>query len=231
MPEFHYVAVDAGSHTIEGRMDALTKSAVVERLHRSGQVPIRVDEIGLMTISNLDLGSLFRGRQMPRRTLALITNQLATLLHAGLALDEALGILSELVEKPRERQALRTLREKISGGVTLADAMAAQPKVFPNFYISMVRAGEAGASLEAVLGRLAEFLERSEASKEHVKSALMYPVIVLVTCCVSIAILMMFVVPRFRPLFEQAGAALPLSAQMLMVVSDALQAYWWLAAR
>lgn len=230
MPEFHYVAVDAGSQTIEGRMEALTKSAVVERLHASGQVPIRVDEIGLMTISNLDLGDLFRGRRMPRRTLALLTNQLATLLHAGLALDEALGILSELVEKPRERQALKTLREKISGGATLADAMAAQPKVFPNFYVSMIRAGEAGASLEAVLSRLADFLERSEASKEHVKSALMYPFIVLVTCCVSIAILMMFVVPRFRPLFEQAGAALPLSAQMLMIVSDAVQAYWWLGA-
>ena len=229
MPEFQYVAVDAGSQTIEGRMEALTKSAVVERLHALGQIPVKVDEVGLMTMSNLDLGEMFRGRKMPRRTLALITNQLATLLHAGLALDEALGILAELVEKPRERQALKTLREKISGGATLADAMVAQPKIFPNFYVSMVRAGEAGASLEAVLSRLAEFLERSEASKEHVKSALMYPMIVLATCCISIAILMMFVVPRFRPLFEQAGAALPLPAHLLLVVSDAVQAYWWTA--
>jgi len=184
----------------------------VERLHASGQVPIRIDELGLLSLHNMDIGELFQRRRISRHALALITSQLATLLHAGVALDEALGILSELLEKPRERQSLRTLRERISGGTTLADAMAAQPKVFPGFYVSMVRAGEAGASLEAVLGRLAEFLERSEAAREHVKSALLYPIIVAVTCCVSIAILLMFVVPRFRPLFEQAGPALPTAA-------------------
>lgn len=228
MTEFHYVAVDPSSQTIEGRMEALTKSAVVERLHAAGHVPIRIDEIGLLTLQNMDVGDLFRGRGVSRRSLALITGQLATLLHAGLALDESLGILADLLDRPREKQSLLTLREKISGGVTLADAMAAQPKVFPGFYVSMVRAGEAGASLEAVLGRLAEFLERSEAAKEHVKSALMYPLIVAVTCCLSIAVLMMFVVPRFRPLFEQAGSALPTSARLLLDVSDLVNSYWWL---
>jgi general secretion pathway protein F len=227
MTEFRYVAVDPSSQTIEGRMEALNKSAVVERLHAAGHVPIRIDEIGLLNLQNMDVGELFASRRVSRRSLALITGQLATLLHAGLALDESLDILSDLIERPREKQALRMLREKISGGVTLADAMAAQPKVFPGFYVSMVRAGEAGASLEAVLARLAEFLERSEAAKEHVKSALMYPLIVAVTCCVSIAVLMMFVVPRFRPLFEQAGAALPTSARLLLAFSDVVNSFWW----
>ena len=227
MTEFHYVAVDAASQTIEGRMDAASKSAVVERLHALGHVPIRIEEIGLLALQNMDVAELFRGRGVSRRSLALITSQLATLLHAGLALDEALGILADLVERPREKVALRTLREKISGGATLADAMAAQPKIFPGFYVSMVRAGEAGASLEAVLGRLAEFLERSEAAKEHVKSALLYPAIVAVTCCVSIAVLLMFVVPRFRPLFEQAGPALPAAARLLLRVSDFVDSFWW----
>jgi general secretion pathway protein F len=227
MTEFRYVAVDPSSQTIEGRMEALTKSAVVERLHAAGHVPIHIDEIGLFTLQNMDVGELLASRRVSRRSLALITGQLATLLHAGLALDESLGILADLIERPREKQALRTLREKISGGVTLADAMAAQPKVFPGFYVSMVRAGEAGASLESVLARLAEFLERSEAAKEHVKSALMYPLIVAVTCCVSIAVLMMFVVPRFRPLFEQAGGALPTSARLLLAASDLVNSFWW----
>ncbi len=227
MTEFRYVAVDPSSQTIEGRMEALSKSAVVERLHAAGHVPIHIDEIGLLTLQGMDVGELFTSRRVSRRSLALITGQLATLLHAGLALDESLGILADLIERPREKQALRTLREKISGGVTLADAMAAQPKVFPGFYVSMVRAGEAGASLESVLARLAEFLERSEAAKEHVKSALMYPLIVAVTCCVSIAVLMMFVVPRFRPLFEQAGGALPTSARLLLAVSDLVNSFWW----
>src|SRR5215469_7295261 len=227
MTEFRYIAVDPSSQTIEGRMEALNKSAVVERLHAAGHVPIRIDEISLLTLQNMDVSELFRGRGVSRRSLALITSQLATLLHAGLALDESLGILADLIERPREKQSLRVLREKISGGVTLADAMAAQPKVFPGFYVSMVRAGEAGASLESVLARLAEFLERSEAAKEHVKSALMYPLIVAVTCCVSIAVLMMFVVPRFRPLFEQAGPSLPTSARLLLAVSDLVNSFWW----
>jgi general secretion pathway protein F len=91
----------------------------------------------------------------------------------------------------------------------------------------MVRAGEAGASLEAVLMRLSEFLDRSQAIREHVKSALLYPLIVAVTCVLSISMLFIFVVPRFKPLFEQAGSALPLTAQALLTISDFMQDYWW----
>jgi general secretion pathway protein F len=112
-------------------------------------------------------------------------------------------------------------------GAALSDAMAAERAVFPDFYISMVRAGEAGASLEAVLARLSEFLDRSQAIREHVKSALLYPLIVAVTCVLSISMLFIFVVPRFKPLFEQAGSALPLTAQALLTVSDFIQDYWW----
>jgi general secretion pathway protein F len=226
MPQFRYVAVE-DAETVEGRMEAASKAAVVDRLHASGQVPIRIDEVGGAGSFNLDLGALLGPRRMPARQLALLTSQLATLLHAGLAIDEALLILQDLVDRERERQCLKALRDKVSGGATLSDAMAEQKAVFPDFYISMIRAGEAGASLEAVLDRLAEYLERSQAAREHVTSALLYPIIVAVTCVVSIGVLFVFVVPRFRPLFEQAGDQLPWSSQALLVVSDFVQAYWW----
>jgi general secretion pathway protein F len=228
MPQFRYVAVAASAERVEGRMEATDKSAVVHRLHASGHVPIRVDEVGLGAIAGLDLAELLGARRVTARSLTLITGQLATLLRAGLALDEALVILEELLDRASEKQCLRRLLERVRGGASLADAMAAQPRVFPDFYISMVRAGEAGASLEAVLGRLAEFLERAEASKAHIKSALIYPMIVALVCCVSIGILFAFVVPRFRPLFEQAGAALPPSARALLAVADFFQGFWWL---
>ncbi len=228
MAQFRYVAVAASAERVEGRMEAADKSAVVHRLHASGHVPIRVDEVGLGAIAGFDLAELLGARRVTARSLALITGQLATLLRAGLALDEALVILEELLDRPGEKQCLRHLRERVRGGTSLADAMAAQPRVFPDFYVSMIRAGEAGASLEAVLGRLAEFLERAEASKAHIKSALIYPVIVALVCCVSIGILFAFVVPRFRPLFEQAGAALPPSARALLAVADFFQGFWWL---
>lgn len=227
MPQYRYTAVKDPSETVEGYMEAASKFAVINRLHASGHVPIRVYEVGMSSIAGIDVAEFFRSRRLSPATLALITRQLAMLLRAGVALDEALGILGELVDKQRERECLQSLLERISGGATLADAMAAQTNVFPEFYVSMVRAGEAGASLEAVLGRLADFLERSIAAKEHIKSALLYPVVVAVVCCTSIAILFAFVIPRFRPLFEQAGDALPLSARALLAISDLMQDFWW----
>jgi general secretion pathway protein F len=228
MAQFRYIAVEPSSEKIEGRIEAASKSAVVERLHASGQVPIRIDEVGSFSFAHFDVGDLIGARRVSRRALSLMTSQLATLLHAGLALHEALTIMAELFEQPAERESLKLLLERISGGTTLADAMLAQPKVFPGFYVSMIRAGEAGASLDQVLARLAEFLERSETAREYIKSALIYPLIVAITCCASIAVLFIFVVPRFRPLFEQAGDALPRAARLLLAVSDLVQNYWWL---
>lgn len=227
MPRYRYRAVTASSEVIDDRMEAAAKSAVVDRIHAMGQIPIRVEEIEATSLSAHRLEELLTVRRVSTRSLALITGQLATLLNAGLALDDALAILEQLVEKKAEKACLRLLHEKISGGATLADAMAAQNKVFPEFYVSMVRAGEAGASLEAVLERLADFLERRESTREHVKSALLYPAIVAVTCCISIAILFLFVVPRFRPLFEQSAGALPISARYLLGLSDLLRDFWW----
>jgi general secretion pathway protein F len=227
MPQFRYVAVEGTSAPVEGRMEAASKAAVIDRLHALGHTPIRVDQLATSPFAKLDLGGLFGPRRMPARQLALMTSQLAMLLHAGLALDEALGILRQLATKPVEKECLKHLLDRISGGATLSDAMAEQPKVFPGFYVSMIRAGEAGASLETVLDRLSEFLERSQAAREHITSALLYPIIVAVTCCLSIAVLFLFVVPRFRPVFEQAGSALPLAARGLLGASDFLNDYWW----
>jgi general secretion pathway protein F len=227
MPKYRYTAVKDLSESVEGYMEAANKSAVVNRLHASGHTPIRVHEVGVSSIAGMDVAELFRSRRISHATLALITRQLAMLLRAGLALDEALGIVGELVDRKHEKECLRSLLDGISGGTTLADAMAAQTNVFPEFYVSMVRAGEAGASLEAVLGRLADFLERSIASKETIRSALLYPLVVAFVCCSSIAILFAFVIPRFRPLFEQAGDALPSSTRMLLAISDFINGFWW----
>jgi general secretion pathway protein F len=225
MALYHYVAVSSRAGSVTGRMEAASKAAVVERLHEAGHVPINIAEVGRLW--NADLGRLFQRRRVSARSLAVLTSQLATLLDAGVVLDECLAILEEMTEAPREREVLRGLLDRVRAGAALSDAMAAERAVFPDFYISMVRAGEAGASLEAVLMRLSEFLDRSQAIREHVKSALLYPLIVAVTCVLSISMLFIFVVPRFKPLFEQAGSALPLTAQALLTISDFMQDYWW----
>src|SRR5258708_30940323 len=124
MAKFGYIGVEGWSETIEGRMEAATKSAVIDRLHASGHVPIRIDEGVASPLSGIDLSWMFRARRMPSRTLALLTRQLATLLHAGLALDEALGILRELATKEREQECLRLLLHRLNGGPTLSNAIS-----------------------------------------------------------------------------------------------------------
>jgi general secretion pathway protein F len=123
---------------------------------------------------------------------------------------------------------LRAVLDKVRGGSSLADSMAAQDDVFPAFYLGMVRAGEAGGSLDVTLRHLAELLERSQAAREQVKSALVYPCVVLATGAASVGILFGFVIPRFRPLFEEAGTALPLTTQLVLALSDGFRDYWWL---
>lgn len=228
MRQFRYTAIDPSSTTVNGRIEASNKSAVVDQIHAAGQIPIRIEEVSrFSSFSGAEFAGLFQ-RRMPSRTLVLVTAQLATLLEAGLALDKALSILIELVSHRREKECLQALHDRVSAGASLADAMAAQPIVFPESYISMVRAGEAGGNLELVLGRVSEFLERSQAAKEHIKSALIYPGIVAITCLASIIVLFAFVVPRFRPVFEEAGDALPVAARGLLHISELFQEYWWL---
>lgn len=230
MTLYRYEAAAASGELVRGEMDALSQDAVVERLHALGYVPIRAD----LARSRL-LAGLFARPQPARRrrgggNLVFLTQQLGTLLQAGLSLDRALDIAQSVIEDKADRDCLRSVLEMVRGGSSLADAMAGQNGLFPPYYIGMIRAGEASGSLDVTLRHLAELLERSQASREQVKSALVYPVIVLATGCASVAILFGFVIPRFRPIFEEAGTSLPFATQMVLAISDAFRDYWWVAA-
>jgi general secretion pathway protein F len=230
VPEFRYKAISAAAQPIEGRMEAPDRPALVDRLHALGHVPLRVEEVTPSPLATLIARGLLPARRLSSRSLGLLTGQLATLLRAGLPLDEALGILEEMVEDRFEKTCIRNLIENISAGGTVAAAMAAQGNVFPEYCVSMVRAGEASANLGAALERLADFVERARVMRAYIISALIYPTIIAVACLASIVIVLLFVVPQFRPLFEQAGDTLPLSAKYLLELSTALSNYWWLEA-
>jgi general secretion pathway protein F len=123
---------------------------------------------------------------------------------------------------------LTSLVDSVSSGRQLGDAMAPRERDFPPLCVSMVRAGEAAGAVSAGLLRLSECLERAEQTREHVRSALAYPVIVLAVCGISVAILFLFVIPSFRPLFEQAGTNLPVATRGVLAFSDLLRGWWWL---
>lgn len=189
MPVFRYDAVTGSGELLSGEMEAADQAAVVAHLQELGHVPIRADKSGHAWMSRLLTRPLFRSPQRLAGELVLITQQLGMLLHAGFSIDHVLETAENMVESRAAKDCLGALLDKVRGGSSLADAMAAQREVFPAFYVGMVRAGEAGGSLDVTLEHLADLLERAQAAREQVKSALIYPAIVLATGFGSIAVL------------------------------------------
>jgi general secretion pathway protein F len=229
MALYRYEAAAASGELVTGEMDATTQKAVVEQLHTLGYIPIRADIASSSTLFRLPL-ALRRSPGRNTRGLAFLTQQLGMMLQAGLSIDRALEISQSIVPGKIERECLRAVLDRVRGGSTFADALAAQNGFFPGFYIGMVRAGEAGGSLDTTLRQLAELLERARAAREHVKSALAYPLVVLATGCASIAILFGFVIPRFEPLFDGAATALPPMTRWVLATSDIFRDDWWAIA-
>ena len=224
MTLYSYKAVRPSGEVVEGELEAASETELVRQLQQEGLMPIRAVPAGR------GLGGLFR-RRRPRigsQQVLHFTRELATLLEAGMTLDRALQILAELSDDEALAQMIAGVREKVQGGGTLSDALAAQGKVFSPLYISMVKAGEAGGVLHQVLERLADYLERSQELRESIRSALIYPTILLVVAGLSVAGLLVFVVPQFSQMFEDMGQALPLPTQIVVAIGDFLRDYWWM---
>ena len=227
MPTFRYRAVNEANEIVEGEMQASACEDVIERLRGLGQLPLDASEITSFSPRRSKRGSIFSRRRVSSRDVFLITHELATLLRAGVPLDRAFATLIDLGENQHTKSLLGSILERLRSGVALADALGEHKEVFPPYYASMVRAGEASGALDVVLSRLADFLEKSQSLRETVRTALYYPIFLLIMSVISIVILLTFVVPEFKPLFESAGAALPLSTRVLVAIGDFIRDYGW----
>ncbi|MGH8584431.1 MAG: type II secretion system F family protein [Gammaproteobacteria bacterium] len=229
MAVFHYKAATPEGEVVEGEMDASSQAAVVERLQGLGYVPIRAVPQGEAgTSKRWSFADLrLRKRGVSQKQLLIMTQELATLLRARLPLDRALEVLIELAANPQIRQLLTRVREGVHGGQTLSAAMEAQGRVFPKIYLSMLRAGEVGGTVEVVLTRLAEYLESAQDLKETVSSALIYPLVLFAVAGVSVIFLLVYVVPQFEQMFEDAGKALPFATQIVIAVGNFVRHYGW----
>ena len=226
MPIFSYKAVRQNGEVLEGEMEAVDQTALLRQLQDDGLIPIKTGLAGQQGFAGL---KLFR-QQKPRISQEQVlhfTRELATLLEAGMTLDRALQILGELSDEEPLVRMIESVREKVQSGDSLSEALELQGKVFSPLYISMVKAGEAGGVVHQVLGRLVDYLERSHELKESIRSALIYPTILLVVAGLSVAGLLVFVVPQFSQMFEDMGQALPLPTQIVVAVGDFLRTYWW----
>jgi general secretion pathway protein F len=224
MPLFEYKAVAPSGETLTGEMDAPSSELVISRLQEAGNIPVSAKEVG----AGFRLETLFRGRRgLSQREIGDMTQQLSTLLGAGLPLDRSLGILSELSENERVKDMVDKIRNHVREGGSLSEGLEARHGVFSRFYINMVRAGEIGGSLDQTLARMAEYLERAKELKDGVVSALIYPALLVVLAVASLILLMVYVIPQFTPMFEDFGGDLPLLTQIVVGAGDVLQNFWW----
>jgi len=231
VPFFAYKAADQRGQTIDGVMEATDARSVVERLQRDAYFPIQVapqrEHSGLAGVARAG----WRQRGIRGRDVVAFTQQLATLLEAGLPIDRALGIQEGLTASPRLRAIIGDVLRSVRGGTSLGEALAKHhPRPFSRLYVNMVRAGERGGVLEQTLRRLAEFLEEAQEFRDTLVSALIYPTLLAAVGGAAVVFLMTFVIPRFADIFRDLGSTIPLPTQVLMVVSAWLRHYWWAVA-
>ncbi|WP_254070636.1 type II secretion system F family protein [Acidisphaera sp. L21] len=205
---------------------------MIRALQRAGSIPVKAvpaGTAGLGALLSLEFG---RGESLSRTELTNATRELSIMLGAGQDIDRAMRFLVETAPNRRVSAVLTQVRDALRDGKPLAAALGQQPRSFPRLYIGLVRAGEAGGTLATTLDRLATLLERERSLASTVKSAMIYPALLLAAAIGSVVLLLTSVLPKFVPLFEQNGASLPRSTQLLVDMGDAVSAYglWMLSA-
>jgi len=229
MSQYSYKAVSDTGETLQGQMEAASVDEVIARLQDQGHTPLEArpaDGAG----GSSGLAALFKRGPFSGDQLALFTHQLATLLGAGQPLDRALTILLDLPEGESARKLIERVRDRVRGGTTLSSALDEEHGVFPRLYVSLVRAGEAGGSLEETLRRLADYLERAQALRGSITNALIYPAFLMVGVLGSLILLLAYVVPQFVPIFQDMQVPVPWITEAVLALGNVLQAWWWLIA-
>ena len=242
MPKFKYIAMDAKGQENEGVLDAETQAEAIAIIRSKGFFPTRVVELGGRDKGpaagaaasapggkglNKELSIPFLSGRVKPKQLMVFTRQLATLVDAGLPLLRGRRILLKQESAPALRDALNGMGEAVEGGSTFSESLAQYPKLFDNLFVNMVKAGEAGGVLEIVLIRLAEFMEKAEKIKNKVKSAMTYPVVVLIAAFGILAFLLIKVIPGFRVIFDDLleGDGLPGITQFVINASNGVVNY------
>jgi type II secretory pathway component PulF len=228
MPKFNYKAITETGATTSGAIEADSEESANSILASRGYIPTRVTA-ERPALSGLQLTAL-RERFSPVKApeLILFTKQFKTMINAGVSMMNMLAILEEQTENPKMRNILGGMHQEIKEGASLYEAFSNHPSVFSPLYCSMIRAGEASGALPDVMDRLIYIIEHEHKVKSDIKSALMYPIIVVVFLFLAFIILLTGVIPRFVTIFKNAGLTLPLPTQICLLLYHFLSNYWYL---
>jgi general secretion pathway protein F len=227
MATFFFRAVAADGKVRSGRLTGDTDRAVAGELRRQGLTPLYVGATPKGSSLEFKLPTFVLGR---RRDVLFFTQELSTLLSAGVPLDRALSITAELTDRSAFRLLVLDVLRVLKGGKPLADSLAVHPEYFSDLYINMVRAGEASGALAVIFERLAEFERTRDDLRNYIISSMIYPALLATVGLASVTILLTFVVPRFAQIFEGSSMKIPVPTQIMLTVSKYVRAYWWMAA-
>jgi type IV pilus assembly protein PilC len=221
MPTFMYSARSATGEMQNGQLELKDRDEVVGYLRRQRMIPLKIEQ----KQKSLEMPTL--GSGVSTRDIVIFTRQFATMINSGLPLVQSLDILAKQSENKVLRKTIEQVLYDVESGQTLADSLRTHPKVFPELYVNMVAAGEAGGILDTILLRLAVFLEKADALRRKIKGAMIYPSVIMTVAVGAVAILLIFVIPTFQTMFESAGIPLPGPTQFVIFLSATLQAKWW----
>ena len=258
MPKFRYVAMDPKGREVEGMIDADNEARALAAIKEKGLFPTSVTDMsggrgakkptrGVAASKTVPgkpqgkggmnmeikmpsfMGTMFQGK-VNSKQIMLFTRQLATLADAGLPLLRGLHVLQRQEKTPAFRAALQGMAESVESGSTFAESLAQFPRIFTPFYMNMVKAGEASGALQAVLIRLAEFMEKSQKIRNKVKGAMVYPLVVMFMAGIILAVLMVFVIPKFKEIFDDLlqGRSLPVLTEVVIGASTFFAQKWYI---
>lgn len=226
MPQYRYKAVDKDGAVHTGILEAGKEEAVADNLAASGLIPVKIEEYS-------DRGAIWadislRLWSVSSQDLIVFSRQLATLVSAGIPFLQSLGAIEIQSENPQLKAVIGAVRRDVEAGRSFSDALAKHPRIFSRMYVNMIRAGETAGMLDEILNRLAVLAEYDADMRARVKTAVRYPIIVVVALCAAFAFLVTFVIPRFAAMFSRFKTELPLPTRILMGINHAVQNYWYL---
>lgn len=220
---FDYRGRDGAGKLVKGRLDAASEGAVVQRLRGMGVSPIAITEAKAGTGLQTEIKIPGFEKGVGLKDLAIMSRQASTMLTSGLSLLRTLTILSDQTENKKLKDILGKVRDDVERGVSFSDAVAKYPVDFPPIMINMIRAGETGGFLDQAMDSIATNFEKEHKLRSTIKSAMTYPVVVLVMSLVAVAIMLIFIVPIFQDMFSSLGGTLPLPTQILVTLSHAMR--------
>src|ERR687889_869769 len=221
MALYTYRALDKQGEIIQDKLEGSGTMAVAHELRQQGLLVIEVKE---QTAGQRDILEPFK--RIKLGDIVIFSRQLATMINAGLPIVRALYVLSEQTENPKLKDVVVAVRKDVEAGLSLSEALEKHPDAFSRLYVEMVKAGEIGGILDGVLLRLADQLERDQDLRRKIRSALTYPVVVLILAILATSFMLIFIVPVFAQMFQDLGGTLPLPTRICMLLSNILTSFW-----